>query len=95
MPQIFQSFDLDLEAMAKLSREDLFRLNLPQSGRTLREELSRKGYDVLESNDSFSGVALRVIVCGDIRMSHNEDFYQLAQRLGLMYGSGAYYTKRE
>ncbi len=95
MPQIFQSFDLDLEAMTKLSREDLSRLNLPQAGRTLREELSRKGYVVLESNDSFSGVAHGVIVGGDIRKGHKQDFYELAQRLGLMYRSGACYTERE
>ena len=95
MPQIFQSFDLDLEAMTKLSGEDLSRLNLPQAGKTLRLELAQKGYDVLESNDSFGGVAHGVIVGGDIRMKHKQDFYELAQRLGLIYRSGAYYTKRE
>lgn len=95
MPQIFQSFDLDLESMTELDRKELSRLNLPQAGRTLRQELAQKGYVVLESNDSLSGVARSVIVGGDIRMDHKQDFYELAQRLGLKYRSGAYYTRRE
>ncbi len=91
--KIFQTFDLNLEAMTKLGQEESARLNLPQAGRTLRQELSKKGYIVLESSQSLSGVPVSVIVGGDIRNDHKRDFYELAQRLGLKYGSGEYYVQ--
>ncbi|MBI2208664.1 hypothetical protein HYU50_04160 [Candidatus Woesearchaeota archaeon] len=81
--------------MARLSSEELSRLNLPQARKTLRQELAQKGYDVLESNNSFNGVATGVIVGGDFRMNHNQDFYELAGRLRLKYRPGDFYTKEE
>ena len=101
MTQIFQSFVLDLERMAELSEAALPGLNLSQAGRTLREELVKKGYVVLESVDSFGGAALGVMVGrdlrvgGDFRMGHKQDFYELTGRLGLMYRPGACYVNAE
>ncbi len=92
-PKIFQRFNLDLEGMTQLGREELLSLNLPQAGRTLRQELAQIGYTVLESSDSLSGVPVSVIVGGEFGMQHKDDFYKLAERLGLRYSSGEYYTQ--
>lgn len=94
MQQIYQRFDLDLEAMTNLGQERLKELRLPQAGTTLCHELMQKGYEVLESNESFSGVPQSVIVGGNIRSSLKPDFYELAAGLGLIYGSGPFYTQR-
>lgn len=95
MPEIFQRFDLDLEAMAEVGAAELQKLNLPQAGKTLVQELLQKGYTVLESNGVYNGVPEGVIVGGEIGKNHKGDFYELAERLGLQYLSGAYYTQRE
>lgn len=52
MSEIFQRFDLDLDGMTELGDEELRRLNLPQAGKTLRQELINLGYTLLESNSS-------------------------------------------
>ena len=96
MQQIFQSFELDLERMTGLGTEALSKLNLPKAGIALRDALVFEGYTVLESSGSFNGVATGVIVGGSIEtMNPKQDFYELAQKLGLFYQYGAYYTKRE
>ena len=94
MPEIYQRFDLDLEAMTKLGHEKLLELNLPKAGRTLRQGLIQNGYIVLESNESFSGIPHSVIVGGDFGKNHKGDFYELTERLGLQYRSEAFYTQR-
>ncbi len=95
MPKIFQLFDLDLEEMTKLSDEDRKRLNLPRAGKILRQDLLKKGYEVLESNVSYCGIAERIIVGGEFGMKHKDDFYTLAAKLGLSFKSGDFYTQHK
>ena len=91
--KIFQRFDLNLVTMVRLSDEERTKLNLPEAGKTLRRELLEKGYGVLESNTAYCGVSESIIVAGEIGMNHKGDFYELAERLGLRFKSGDYYTQ--
>ena len=95
MPKIFQQFCLNLEAMIRLDNEALSKLNLPEAGRTLKQELINKGYQVLESNVYFYGVSDSVIVGGEFGKNHKSDFYELTEKLGLTYKSGGFYTQIE
>ena len=87
-------FDLDLEGMTKLSDEDRKKLNLPKAGKTLRQDLLKKGYEVLESNVEYCGVAKSIIVGGELGMKHKDDFYTLAAKLGLSFKSGYVYVMK-
>lgn len=91
-PEVFQRFDLNLEAMINIEKEEAKKLNLPGAGKTLRKELLSKGYSVLESNSSYCGVPESIIVSGEFGMNHKEDFYNIASSLGLNFSSGPYYT---
>jgi len=96
MPKIFQKFDLVREQMEKLKREDRIRLHLPniyEAGKTLKEELSNKGYDVLISNVSYGGVPESIILGGEFGKNHKDDFYSLAEKLGLFFRSGYFYVR--
>ena len=91
---IFQRFDLDLEAMTQLSKEELS--NLLGAGRNLTRGLLEEGYSILESNETFCGINNSIIVGGEYGQDHKVDFYGLANILGLRYyKSGQYYTQRE
>ncbi|HLC76901.1 MAG TPA: hypothetical protein VJH04_01715 [archaeon] len=93
MPIIFQKFDLNVDEMDRLFHEEQLGLD-PQAGNTLRNGLLDKGYEVLESNESYSGIPKSIIVGGDYGRSHKEDFYRLAEGLGLRFVSGEFYTNR-
>lgn len=99
MPKIFQQFDLNLEAMTeefdKLSPEEKAKINLPEAAKTLRKEMLRKGYSVLESQTMYGGIPQTIIVGGEHGMGHKEDFYNLTERLGLKFKSGDYYIETE
>ncbi len=94
MPQIFQRFDLDLEAMASLDEAEFKKLNLFEAGRTLREELKEKGYVVLESNENYGGVPCSILVGGDVWKSYKNDFYGITKRFKLPFRNAPYYDKK-
>lgn len=69
-------------------------MNLPapiESGRTIRKELSKRGYEVLFSNVSYCGVPESIIVGGEHGKMHKDDFYRVAGKLGLFFKSGDFY----
>ncbi len=96
MQKIYQRFDLDLEKINNLCREELLNLNLYQAGKTIRQDLIEKGYVVLESDKCFSGTPESIIIGGEIGKNHKEDFYKLTKSLGLQsiyYMSETCYTQ--
>ena len=92
METIFQRFDLNLEAIANLGKEELSKINLPRAGSALRDELVKRGYTVLESNDFIGSAPKSIIVGQEYGKNHKQDFYAIAERLGLPYKSEAFYT---
>lgn len=94
MLKVFQRFDLDEGSLDRLDTEGIKRLELPQAGKTLREELLRLGYDVLESNGFYRGVPRSIIVGGDIEMDHKVDFYALIERLKLPFKTEICYIQK-
>ena len=93
MPKIFQKFDLDLEEISKLSDEERTGLNLVQAGKTLKQKLKEKGYQVLESNTNHCGIPENIILGGEFNlMRHKQDFYKITNELGLnFFKSGEFY----
>lgn len=93
-PKIFHKFDLNFESIDKLTDEDRTKLNLPEAGKKLREELLKKGYNVLESSTNYYDLPESIIIGGVHEMDHKGDFKGIVERLGLMYKSGDFYNQR-
>lgn len=94
MPKIFQRFDLVKEKMEEFIREERASSNPStqlESGRAIRKELSKRGYDVLFSNVSYCGVPESIIMGGEFGKMHKDDFYSVAGKLGLFFKSGDCY----
>ncbi len=89
MFKVMQRFDLDLEGMTKLGKEEKQKYNAT-SRVELADRLWGKGYMVFECGDTTGGIPHSVLVVGD--SGHlKEDFYRIAQDLGLLYMSGDFY----
>lgn len=89
--KIFQRFDLDASYMTRLvamKPEGTF----DDAGKTLGDELRKKGYLVLISNGVHYGVPGSIIVGGELGMNIKGDFWEIAGRWKLPFSSGPFYT---
>ena len=103
LPQMFQSFELDI--WSDMVLEDRLRAikGLPPIDRSpakdlceatdlLMRGLTDKGYTVYKTMDYFKSLPQRILVCVDVSdiEDHNAkvDFYELANQLKLPYQSG-------
>ncbi len=94
MEQIYQRFDLDLEAMTAQDEVEAKRIVVtPEAGKALKQGLIERGYEVLATLDCLGGAPTSIIVGGDLGKNSKEDFYDLAGKLGLRYRSEVFYVK--
>jgi len=90
---IYQMFELDEAATEELSKSRKIQLS-PEVGRTLIEELARKGYEVFDSVDSYyNGIPRSIIVGGDSELPIRHAVIATADRFGLKFNSGYVYKK--
>lgn len=95
MPVIYQRFDLDLEETKKLS--DLSKRNLPTARNIFIQQLSPE-YDYFESENMYRGMPESIILGKNCKLDearHEEDFYLVANDLGLPFKTGSRYFKSE
>ncbi|MBZ9572454.1 hypothetical protein KJA15_03930 [Patescibacteria group bacterium] len=97
IPKIFQVFNLDSERMEEISPEELPKLNLPEAGQRLIQELKAKGHEVFVSSVKTSGLPKSLLVSDKVPPEEHgakADFFEIAgDLLGLgWYESGEVYS---
>lgn len=74
MVRIFQAFTLDMKIIKALSLEQKTQLSSSDSRKLLREGLTSRGYDVLESERLVLGLPDTILI-GKDGFDHKKDFY--------------------
>ena len=90
MERISQRFDLNWNTLDTFTDEDRAKYTV-QARDALMKGLHAKGYQVLEGNRAYCGIPQSVIVTGQFDKPIKNDFYELAEELGLAFESGDFY----
>ncbi|MEA3229473.1 MAG: hypothetical protein U9P44_01035 [archaeon] len=92
---LYQTFNLRLPGESEIDEPgetDLNSLNL-QTMQMLIDKLRNKGYEILKSDDLYSGVPESIIIGGELNMNLKDAFFSIAEKLGLKYRSEYFYRK--
>lgn len=93
MPKIYQIFDLDKDAMEKLTDEELENIDFATRGKELLERLENDGYKVLILDTQYRDIPESIIVSAEIGVDIiKSDFSDIANDLGLLFKYGPIYT---
>ena len=91
--KMYQQFHLDKE-WADKERSKTGRspesLTVASADRLL-SGVAQMGYEVLQGSEALNGVPTTVIIGGESRRNPKDDFYRLAEELGLRFRSGDYF----
>jgi len=97
MPKIYQRFDLDEVVLEDEEVSRAIAQGLRQLDGTfaelLKNEMLKKGYEVLEANRSWAGVPYSIIIGGDVNQPIKQDFHTIAGPLNIPFKSGYFYFK--
>ena len=92
----YQQFDLDVGTFRAITRDSNSKTRFLISAlRDVEAELIKSGHHVLRSDNVNCGLPENIIVGHERRIPREDGFLFLAQRNGLPYSSGTFYTKVE
>ncbi len=90
MPKLYWEFKLDKRNLDELVEQGLDK---KETAELIKQRLSDKGYDVIESSETSEGIPLVMTIGCEGRFTHGKDMLESTQDLKIHYNLVKAYTK--